>query len=518
MIKKIMYQTIQFCKRKGLTKSEIVKETGLDFKTVRKYYRMSEQDFRKYLASTQHRTRAFEPFKKDILEVYKANGDRKLPMAAVYDYLEEIHGTLPCSERTFRNYIEYLVVSEQLKFKTCERIYTPVPELPFGKQMQLDFGQYKTRSGMRIYILAAVLSASRYKFIVLQDRPFTTLDLIGHLLDCFTFFGGIPKELVIDQDRLMVVSENSGDIIYTKDFSCFVEEMGLKMYVCRKADPESKGKVENLVKFVKGNFFKVRDFASIAEAQERLFKWLGRRANGKISSATMRIPAEIIEEERKHLRPIRVSIFQKNRSECRESRTVNKGLVSVGASKYQVPPNYRRHEIEIFRTREKLFLFDPVTGRQIAEYTLSQTSGETVPFKGSGQERAIKLKDLKEKLLSLVKITGWREFVTANYARYTRYFRDQYHVFMKSIAGDIQPVHLEAAVQFCLENGTFSMTELRDTYHHFCREAEPGPEINPALFLPVESHINPELRNLQVAKRDLAVYAAILESGRETHL
>ena len=119
MIKKIMYQTIQFCKRKGLTKSEIVKETGLDFKTVRKYYRMSEQDFRKYLASTQHRTRAFEPFKKDILEVYKANGDRKLPMAAVYDYLEEIHGTLPCSERTFRNYIEYLVVSFFFNFKSC---------------------------------------------------------------------------------------------------------------------------------------------------------------------------------------------------------------------------------------------------------------------------------------------------------------------------------------------------------------------------------------------------------------
>jgi len=48
----------------------------------------------------------------------------------------------------------------------------------------------------------------------------------------------------------MVVSENRGDIIYTRDFKQFTEEMDLKMYVCRKSDPESKGKIENLIKFI----------------------------------------------------------------------------------------------------------------------------------------------------------------------------------------------------------------------------------------------------------------------------
>jgi IS30 family transposase len=44
----------------------------------------------------------------------------------------------------------------------------------------------------------------------------------------------------------MVSSENRRDIIYTKDFKQFIEEMDLKMYVCRKSDPESKGKMENV--------------------------------------------------------------------------------------------------------------------------------------------------------------------------------------------------------------------------------------------------------------------------------
>jgi len=237
-----MYQKIQYFKQKGLTKSEIVKEMGLNFKTVSKYYQMSEPGFYQYLEEVRSRTKAFDALRDSILEVYRENGFRRLPKAAVYDYLEEVCGKLPGSERTFRKYIQYLEESGQIEFKATKRIYTPVPELPFGKQLQIDFGQTKTRSGMKLFIFAAVLSASRYKYCAVQGRPFNTTDLIHHLLDCFSYIDGRPKELVIDQDRVMVVSENKGDIIYTQDFSTFIEEMELKMFVCRKAEPESKGK------------------------------------------------------------------------------------------------------------------------------------------------------------------------------------------------------------------------------------------------------------------------------------
>ena len=124
---------------------------------------------------------------------------------------------MPATERSFRNYISYLVETEHLKLNNHKRIYSPVAELPYGKQLQIDFGEYRTQKGLKLYIFAAVLSASRYKYSALQDRPFTTLDLIHHLLDCFEYLGEIPEELVIDQDKVMVISENRGDIIYTKD-------------------------------------------------------------------------------------------------------------------------------------------------------------------------------------------------------------------------------------------------------------------------------------------------------------
>jgi transposase len=221
-------------------------------------------------------------------------------------------------------------MTNQLEFRTRDRRYRQVPEQPYGKQLQVDFGEYRTRSRCKLYIFAAVLAASRYKYVRFQDRPFTTLEVIVHLLECFDCLGGMPVELVIDQDSLLVVAENHGDIIYTKEFSFFIEEMGLQMYVCRKADPESKGKIENVIKFLKYNFLSCRDFEAVAEANQSLRKWLKRRANGKISQATKRIPAEMFDEERGNLRPIRNSVFRKDSLQGREERLADeKSMISV---------------------------------------------------------------------------------------------------------------------------------------------------------------------------------------------
>ncbi len=116
----------------------------------------------------------------------------------------------------------------------------------------------------------------------------------------------------------MVVNENYGDIIYTKKFGMFITEMDMKMYVCRKADPESKGKIKNVIKYVKYNFLQVRDFNNLEQAQDSLRKWLIRRANGKISQATKKVPSLAICEERLYLRPVRNSIFRKDTRITRE--------------------------------------------------------------------------------------------------------------------------------------------------------------------------------------------------------
>ena len=121
-------------------------------------------------------------------------------------------------------------------------------------QMQLDFGEYRLKITVILHLCCNTLH-SRCRYVKIYDRPLTTKILIDGLNDCFAYYGGIPHEIVIDQDHLMVVNENKGDIILTNAFQLYKDEMGFNLYVCRKSDPESKGKVENLVNFVKRSFF-----------------------------------------------------------------------------------------------------------------------------------------------------------------------------------------------------------------------------------------------------------------------
>ena len=483
MINKAMFRQVQAFKRQGYSKASIVEALKLDPKTVAKYFAMEEEEYRSYRQGHLFRDKAFDAYRQEILEVYGANDFEKLQVSSVYDYLEERYGALPANEQSLRNYIGYLIQTDGLHLDQTARLYTKVPELAFGKQMQLDFGQYRCRSGLRLYILAAVLSASRYKYAAFQGHPFRTLDVIRLLLDAFDYFGGRPEELVIDQDRLMVVSENAGDIICTKDFQHFIDEQEVSLWVCRRADPETKGKVENLVKFIKGNFLSTRDFECVEEATTGVLRWLTRRANGKISQATKQMPAVLIERERPHLRPLRNSIFRKDSLLGREERTANeKAVVSVRACGYQLPPRYKNKTVEIYTTEEELFVFDIFTGHEIASYRLSLIPGQLVSSRTFRRENEKTVEELKAAVIDLFESESWKRFTERNYISFPRYARDQCLEALRFFTGrEVDRGVLENALVYCLENETPSFTNLKDSYVHFEREnrrLEPAPLID----------------------------------------
>jgi len=503
-----MYRKIQTFKRQGHSKKEIITVLGKDPKTVAKYYRMDERDFRSYRKEHMFRDKMLEEYEKDILEVYETNEFAKLNMSSVYDYLEERYGELPANEQTLRNYISYLIQTDKLRLDERLRIYTKVPELPFGRQMQLDFGQYRCRSGLKLFIFAAVLSASRYKYIIFQGHPFRTTEVIDHLLSCFDYFGGVPEELVIDQDRLMVVSENAGDIIYTDDFKYLIEEQEIRMYVCHKDDPETKGKIENVIKYVKCNFLSIRDFKSLEGANTGVFKWLKRRANGKISQATKKIPAILIANEREHLRPVRNSIFRKGSLIGREERNVNeKDRISVNACGYQLPSKYRNKTVEIYVTKHKVFVFDIYTGEEIVEYDLSLIPGKVISKREYRRENEETLKELKDHVIHIFEEENWKRFIARNFQAFPRYIRDQCVEAKRYFeVKDIDIFILNRALEYCLENNTPSFANLNDTYAYFKREHE-----REDLEIPT---LNPDYQGghepLRVTARDLSVYKEII--------
>lgn len=182
-----------------------------------------------------------------------------------------------------------------------------VPELSYGLQGQVDFGFYNMTTTLgktrKVQFFTFVLSRSRYKYVLFQDTPFTTQDVIRAHELAFRYMGGCPGELVYDQDRLLMVSENMGDLILTAEFRSYVRQRNFTTHFCKKADPESKGKIENVVGYVKKNFLYNRSFKDLEVLNAEALEWLARTANALEHGTTRRIPQEEHDIEKKFLDP-----------------------------------------------------------------------------------------------------------------------------------------------------------------------------------------------------------------------
>jgi transposase len=511
MITMKQYMAVKQYQRQGLTVSAIAVKLGRDRKTVRKYYRMDKDEFLRYLERMAERGKGFEAYKDEILDIYRNHEGRIVYASAVYDFLHEKHGDLPGSERTLRNYLAYLKAAG-LAGKGKGREYRPVDPLPYGKQAQIDFGQETTSIG-KIHFAVVILARSRYRYVAAQEKPFTTQDVIGHLLDAFEYFCGVPEELVLDQDRTMLVAENLGDLDTTKAFTDFIAEQDLRLWACRAADPESKGKVENSVKFVKTNFFSSRTFSDFSALESDLRKWLVR-ANGRISQATRMIPlADFEAHEKPVLRPLRASIFRSSAtSGPRERRKVDQqSLVSVAGSKYSVPSSFRLSEVEIDRSDGFVRIYDPASGLEVAVHNESTSPGAIVTSAGHYSDRKAASEALRGELLSrLPDNPEWAAFVDGIWTMYRRYFRGHAIRLARLFARPPDPAILGQALAFCLDRGLTTAQELLDAYVARGGVLE-TPKRSPASF---PKSLNGVPRELPVVEtRSLADYKRALDAA-----
>ena len=158
------------------------------------------------MASTKTRYKKLDPYEMLIHTWLSEHPD--LSSSQIDDWLREEYPTLKIGESTVRGYVKDLREKYNIPKVEEKRAYEAIPDPPMGRQAQVDFGQtvQKTPDGkeIKLYFISFVLSHSRFKYAEWLDRPFTTKDVIRTHESAFQFYGGIPHELVYDQDSLMV--------------------------------------------------------------------------------------------------------------------------------------------------------------------------------------------------------------------------------------------------------------------------------------------------------------------------
>ena len=260
MDKLIMYHEIHRLCREGNRPSQIARYLVLDPRTVKKILAQSEQEYLDYQESLSSRDKVLDPYEVFVKSRLEACPDASA--AQVHDWLKEHFIGLPnVTEKTVFNFVLHVRGKHGIPKPFCnQRDYEKVDELPYGKQAQVDFGEYNMTTEddkrKKVYFFCMSLSRSRFKSLWLSEKPFTTLMTIIAHEKAFQYFYGIPEVIVYDQDTLMLVNENKGELILTDAFRSYVSYRGFKLHFCRKSDPQSKGKIENVVRYVKYNFLR----------------------------------------------------------------------------------------------------------------------------------------------------------------------------------------------------------------------------------------------------------------------
>lgn len=338
--KLVLFLNIHQLKEKGFSKSAIARKLGISRNTVNKYLKMSFEEANDFVTSLGSRTKKLDPYQDKILSWLKNDPD--MSSAQVEDWLKEHYPNLVIGGSTVRNYVSHLRDVYHIPKVLHIRTYEAMGELPMGQQMQVDWSEITVKNlekkDVKLYFITFVLSHSRFKYVEFLDRPFTTKDAFRCHEKAFQFFGGMPEEIVYDQDHLITVSENAGDIMLTSEFQAYKQDRGFRIYLCHKADPQSKGKVENVVKYVKGNFVKHRIFSNLEAWNEKCIAWLERTGNYNVHHTTKKRPVEVHALEKQHLKPVSPMLsFESNRN-FSISRTVHKdNIIKYKSNRYSLP-------------------------------------------------------------------------------------------------------------------------------------------------------------------------------------
>lgn len=178
-------------------------------------------------------------------------------------------------------------------------------ETPPGHQGQVDFADFRLPWGKR-YAFLVVLGFSRVLWLQFFSRQ-TMQHVFEGLEAAFTFFGGVPRELLFDQMKAVIIKDErdaGGRISENIEFLRFAHHWDFRVRACRPYRAKTKGKVERPVSYVRSSFFYGRTFTSDEDLNRQARHWLDHVANVRVHGTLKERPVDRFEHERDLLKPL----------------------------------------------------------------------------------------------------------------------------------------------------------------------------------------------------------------------
>lgn len=383
-----VYYSIKMLRQTGASLREIAERLGISKTTVDKYLKIPNEEVEEKLIRVK-RPSVLDKHKQELIK--RLSNNPKIRLSKLHRIFLQENEDLQIGQRAFFNYAKRIKDSLNLPVRRYYRVVEYEP----GIQMQVDPGEtyIELINGERrkLYFCVFKYCYSRMTFVHFQFRPYKTSDFIQAHKECFEYFGYIPKTMIYDQTKLVVIKEIYREVTYNNKFFQFMNSLSIEPHACEGYDPESKGLVERAVREVKEDFLYGEVFSNLSEVKLRSKDWF-EDVNNRYHSTINETPLNKFNKEKQVLRCYKANV--------EEIRKVDKtGLISWKGNKYSVPYRYQQKSIIVREDGEILEILDLVSKKKVASHRVSRIKTKAIISQHHYIDYSKALEDIKKEII-----------------------------------------------------------------------------------------------------------------------
>jgi hypothetical protein len=198
--------------------------------------------------------------------------------------------------------------------------------------------------------------------------------LRGHV-HAFEYFNGLPRKILHDNLKTAVLDrDEAGRIIWNQRYLDFAAYYGFSPRACQPYRAQTKGKVENGVRYVRGNFWPGISFSDLTDLNRQAIIWLNTVANVRLHGTTQEVPFDRLAEEPLTALPLNpydtaLVSYRRSSRDC---------FISYGGNFYSIPAFYASQQVMVKETEQEELIIFTLPGDEIARHPRSYGHKERI--------------------------------------------------------------------------------------------------------------------------------------------
>ncbi len=247
-----------------------------------------------------------------------------------------------------------------------------------GQQGQFDWSPYTVVLGeqpTKLLAFGLTLGFSRRKHYWLSQDE-TQASVFEALEASFRHFGGVPKELLVDNAKVFVTDARPDHFTWNRHFLELCGHDAVQPIACHPYRPQTKGKVERPFFYLEQHFIKGHTWPTFDALTRDLTHFIADDLDVRIHSTTQERPLDRFQREQALLTPLPARPFVGTHE---QSRSVSWDcLVSFEGSRYSVPWASAGQRVWVRSSQGVRLSVRNPDGEPIATHTLAAIKGTTV--------------------------------------------------------------------------------------------------------------------------------------------